>query len=194
MCRFSKLPLSFFCEDGSDWLKKKKKTSRFLMLNFPLHCACCSFLEVSLVSLVVVAILSWTFFSLWCTRSCARTHTHSLSSGSFSDTHTHTHTCMHATKWTCGSPPPPPIFFSLYLFLKCFNYFFFLPCFSRLGQAYSHKVALLFHLEYHPSRNAVQLPTEKSKCLSQWNGTSLPGRRLSQNVLEKYHPLKNAVQ
>ena len=124
---------------------------------------------------------------------------------SFSDTHTphtHTHTHTHNTHththlYGCDHMDmrhPPPSFFSLFLFLKCFNFFLFLPCFSRLGQTCSHKVSLLFHLEYHSPRNAVQLPNEKSKCLSQWNGTSLPGRRLSQNVLEKYHPLKNAVQ
>ena len=127
-------------------------------------------------------------------RACA--HTHSLSSRSFSDIHIHIHTHTHTHTPVCmrSHAASPPHLFLSFSPPEVLQFLLFLPCFSRLGQACSHIVALLFHLEYHSSRNAVQLPTEKSKCLSQWNGTSLPGRRLSQNVLEKYHPLKNDVQ
>ena len=116
MCRFSKLLLSFFCKDGSDWLKKKK-TSRFLMLNFPLHCACCWFLEGSLVSLVVVAILSGNFlFIVMHALVCAHAHTHAHSFVQIFLWHTHTHThtpvCMRPHGHAAS---PPHLFLSLSL-------------------------------------------------------------------------------
>ena len=115
MCRFCKLLLSFFCKDGRDWLKKKKKLAAF---------SCWIFLCIVLAAASLKYhwyCLLWLQFclelSFHCARSCTRTHTHSLSSRSFSDTHTHTHTHLYAYDHMDmpQSPPPPHLFLSLSL-------------------------------------------------------------------------------
>ena len=80
MCRFSKLLLFsfFFCKDGSDRLMKRASYS---CCNFFLRCAYCCLLEVSPVSLVVLAIRLAIFFIV--------THTH---------THVHAHSSYRSTQ------------------------------------------------------------------------------------------------